>query len=336
MMKTYKHELERVIETLEGNKIQKYELPQFKKYDIAVKDIPCSSSGMSGDIVDIYDYNRQYSLSGLEEKYKRELTYMLGLRSSLSNKSSQDNVREYFNTRISSIQEAIKQLRIGKDRLGILIADAVGHDLASSIIATKIKHIIRSFIASDLETYGQVTGRALNRSNTRLFKTNVRHAMRKPKKNRETASLILGDLYEDKFSFIRLAHPQPLYYSYELDDFMQQTKETNRQNKLFRLGEFPSIDCFERFPEPLIHAEKYATEQIDFVSEGILFLFTDGLEELMGSENFIEIRIKPIFAQTKGESAFQISNRIKNEVENFLFTQNKIQQDDILFLVIKR
>jgi serine phosphatase RsbU (regulator of sigma subunit) len=335
-MKIDSRELERVIDTLEGNKIQKYEIPKFGQFDIAIKDIPFSSSGMSGDFVDIYNYNTQYSLKELTDKYMTDLFKMNRLRNSLPTMNAQDRVREHFDTRISGIKEALRQLRISKHRLGILIADAVGHDLASAITATKIKHILRSFITSDIESYGQVTGRALNRSNTRLFRANLRHMKKHPKRNRETASLIFGDLFTDKFSYLSLAHPQPLYYCYEFDEFLQNTKEDFEENKLFRLGEFPSIDCFERFPEPLVHAEKYAARRIDFVSAGILFLYTDGLEELMGSENFIETRVKPIFAKTKSKSAFQISNLIKKEVSAYLSDNRKTQKDDILFLIIKR
>jgi sigma-B regulation protein RsbU (phosphoserine phosphatase) len=79
----------------------------------------------------------------------------------------------------------------------------------------------------------------------------------------------------------------------------------------------------------------YIFEEVILKIEDVLVMFTDGVSEAMNSkgEEFSEERLEEVVKALRNNSAHEILEGIKQEVQNF--TQGNLQSDDITMVVLK-
>jgi sigma-B regulation protein RsbU (phosphoserine phosphatase) len=81
--------------------------------------------------------------------------------------------------------------------------------------------------------------------------------------------------------------------------------------------------------------DPYIFEEVDLHKNDVLVLYTDGVSEAMNNqdEEFGEDRLEEVANAFKDNSAGEIIDGIKQEVQNF--AQGNAQSDDITMIVLK-
>ena len=79
----------------------------------------------------------------------------------------------------------------------------------------------------------------------------------------------------------------------------------------------------------------YIFEELNLHTDDALILFTDGVSEAMNdqAQEFGEDRLEEVAVAHKRNSAGEILNGIKQEVQNF--TKGNAQSDDITMIILK-
>jgi sigma-B regulation protein RsbU (phosphoserine phosphatase) len=79
----------------------------------------------------------------------------------------------------------------------------------------------------------------------------------------------------------------------------------------------------------------YLFEEVDLLKDDLLVLFTDGVSEAMNNqdEEFGEDRLEEVANALKMNSAGEVLNGIKQEVQNF--AQGNPQSDDLTMIILK-
>jgi len=185
------------------------------------------------------------------------------------------------------------------DKISIYIGDISGHDVESGLFMVAISVTIKDYISMNKnirEIYKAVNS-SLCYLNNKLSK----------EKRKMMTLLILKQITEYKWLFIG-QHEKILIYRNRQDIF----EVVNTSNNSILLGFFEDIKEYCKISDLTIY------------NEDIMFLYTDGLEDVMNLD-FIKETIK-----NNKNNLFEIRNIISNKIDTLEL------KDDISYLVVKK
>ena len=196
-------------------------------------------------------------------------------------------------------------LTMGDDRLGIVLADVIGHGLGSSLLACECRALVRAIASmkGDLET----------------IITRANEILHRDLKEERFVTLFLGDLDLAcaQVRYISAGHA-PLFYCPTRGGACRRMDST-----MLPLGIRPSIGA-----DPV--------RTLAMQSGDILTLVTDGFDEWANpaDEPFGTDRIFAVIRRYRHESAAALIQRLHEEV--VAFASGTRQADDLTALVVKR
>ena len=219
--------------------------------------------------------------------------------------------------------EVAEQLRLLKDRAGILLADVSGHRMTDALLAAMLHQAFLLGVHYELDRYGEVTTRIFEHINTRFHRTTAVN---------KYFTMIYGEITTSgKFRFITAGHLPPAVYSREYRRFMKISPD--------RLVSFPPVGMLPSSGDPdgkvnsspYVRKKRYAVNEIDLLSAGdILLLHTDGLSEHDGGR-FFPGGLEQLMANAGDAPACEICERIRDEL-----MRRADPEDDISFVVIRK
>ncbi|NWF50557.1 MAG: serine/threonine-protein phosphatase [Ignavibacteriaceae bacterium] len=198
-------------------------------------------------------------------------------------------------------------LEVGDDleRIGIAVGDAASKGVSAAAEAMYISGALR--MASNFEIKIAPLMKRMNQLVNKIFDDD------------KFASLFYGELSTDKsglFLFSNAGHNPPIFIR-------------NKTDEIIRLEPTGPV----LGPEP--HA-KYTIENINFLKNDVLVIYTDGLIDSANSEfeNYGEERFIKLLKKIKNNTSKEIAYEILNDVINF--SKNGSYSDDKTLVIIKR
>jgi len=226
--------------------------------------------------------------------------------------------------------EAAEQLRLLKNKGGIMVADVAGHEFADSLRALMLHQIFHTSILYELDLHGELTNRLFEQINTRFFKSRTLHKLAGGLDASNFVTLIYGEIdISGRFRFISAGHPQPLIFSRAYDHFVEISPD--------RLISYPPIGIQltrddadgKLFPSVLGYKELYTTNELNLMGQGdVLLLFTDGLTDPFSP--YSQGRLERAVSRVKDGTAEEICREILADHNTFFKPS-----DDISLVVIK-
>jgi serine phosphatase RsbU (regulator of sigma subunit) len=201
-------------------------------------------------------------------------------------------------------------INIDKDRFGIVVADVSGKGVASSLIMTMVRSIMRREVLINPSPHGL------------LSLTNYMLMDDIPDGMFITIFYVMVHIASGELSFACAGHNPALHYR-AAEQRIQLLKPRG-----------PAIGI------PLIDEKGFARrlkeDKVRFKQGDVLFLYTDGITEAMNSrdEQFGEERIISIMKQAGNLNVFGIKEQLLVSLKNF--TGGTPQSDDITFVLLKR
>ncbi len=201
---------------------------------------------------------------------------------------------------------------------GISLFDASGHGVAASLVTMLAENIIQQTYCETLES-GERVADALKLINERCIEAKG-----------EIENYLTGILLSTKENsdgsctmvMSNAGHPYPLYYN---------AKEKVVEELL------PSADMPYTGPVGLSGlGVEFSEMEFTMQSGDILFLFTDGITEMLNDKklDFGIDPIKAIIEKYNSESAEQIISRIMDRMEEFIADTPRV--DDVSVIILKR
>ena len=191
---------------------------------------------------------------------------------------------------------------IDESRFAVLIADVSGKGIPASLFMMRSKAIIKNEILSNdnLED-------AIYKANNILVSNNKENLF-------ITTFIGVIDLKKNEMTYVNAGHEKP--YIISKGNVRKLDGESN-----FVIGE---VDSF-----------KYQVEKTKFGKDDVLFMFTDGLNESINSNNeeFGYTRIEEILSQNENKSLDYLIETFNHKHVEFI--QDEEQFDDITMLVFK-
>jgi serine phosphatase RsbU (regulator of sigma subunit) len=220
----------------------------------------------------------------------------------------------------------VSQLVHNKSKLGVLVADACGHDTTDSLLAAMLHQAFLTGVLYELEVHGHVTSKLFEILNTRFHRSSS---------VTKFLTMIYGEISEDgTFRFISAGHPQPLIFSAEFDRFVRI--DPSRLQTFFPVGLFPSEgdpDDELREVKPLRYKKRYTVNEVNLMSIGdILILATDGLSEHgSGGVQYVPEGLEQILRSNKNLPPSDIVGAVREDMLRLAPLR-----DDLSLVVIKR
>ena len=229
------------------------------------------------------------------------------------------------NARRCGREEVAERLAVCRDRVGILLADASGHEKTDALLTAMLHQAFLTGVLYELETQGHVTTKLFDILNTRFHKSSSIN---------KYLTMIYGEISEDgTFRFISAGHPRPLIFSAEHDCFAEIDPE--RMKNFLPVGLFPSEGDIDEPPAaiPMPASQQFSVNEVSLMGRGdILLLYTDGLSEhAVGDRTFAPQTLEATIRRVKDRSAKEIVAAIREDMLRFASPQ-----DDMSLVVVKR
>jgi serine phosphatase RsbU (regulator of sigma subunit) len=266
-----------------------------KSIDIHGATFPLDGQ-LGGDHIIFVDFARRYDLDHLIEDAER-----------------------------AGARDRAAQLREGRRRIGVLLADASGHSTTDAVLTAMLHQAFLTGVLYELEMHGHVTAKLFEILNTRFHQSSS---------VTKFLTMIYGEISEKGiFRFISAGHPPPMIFSAEFDCFVRI--DPARLRTFFPVGMFPNeAGVEERMePRPRVSKKKYTVNEVNLMAPGdLLFLFTDGLSDHAAEgQSYVPGRFEATVRASKHLSAREIVAAVREDMERFAPLT-----DDTSLVVIKR
>jgi serine phosphatase RsbU (regulator of sigma subunit) len=221
--------------------------------------------------------------------------------------------------------DVAERLAACRDRVGILLADASGHDTTDALLTAMLHQAFLTGVLYELETEGHVTTKLFDILNTRFHKSSSIS---------KYLTMVYGEISEDgTFRFISAGHPKPLIFSSRHDSFAEI--DPDRMKNFLPVGLFPSESDIDEPPPavPMPAAESFSVNEVSLMGEGdILLLYTDGLSEHSARDHtFAPRHLETTIRRVKDRPAREIVSAIREDMVRFA-----PPRDDVSLVVVKR
>jgi hypothetical protein len=287
------------------------------------KMIPLNGKG--GDIIRFMDFEKLYDLDRIITIEQNRMNNFL----QDSNKSGVSMNTEPLKTMYEKYEHRLENIKLNYKRVGIIVGDVMGHGPEDESIARDLSKWFELAADFDIERYGQITKRAIEKINTMFYKELESNG-------RKYVTMIYGEMYTDgTFRFISAGHPKPIIYSKEYNRIIPLPD--NIINPGLPLGLRPSysINNLETY---LGFEPEYNVNSLKLESPGdILILYTDGLSEHQDYEckdyhpERGHSRLEELLKKIHHLSTKEISEEIEKDLRNY----GPIE-DDISYVIIKK
>ncbi|MBZ5637625.1 MAG: serine/threonine-protein phosphatase [Acidobacteriia bacterium] len=233
-----------------------------------------------------------------------------------------------LDARIAQAQAAghakiVEQLRLNKQRAGILVADVAGHRITDALLVAMLHQAFLLGSYYELDRYGTITPRILENINARFHESTT---------VRKYLTAMYGEIsVEGKFRFISAGHPAPVVFSREFGRIMRISDD--RTISYPPIGVLRSGDDVDaRLTGDLFRYKKrYTVNEINLLGDGdILILLTDGLTEHARGQYF-PAGLERCLSEARDLPSWGIAERIRDSLLAFA-----PPEDDISFVVIKK
>jgi len=266
-----------------------------KSIDIHGATFPLDGE-LGGDHIVIVDFARRYDLDHLIEDAER-----------------------------AGARDRAAQLREGRRRIGVLLADASGHSTTDAVLTAMLHQAFLTGVLYELEMHGHVTAKLFEILNTRFHQSSS---------VTKFLTMIYGEISERGiFRFISAGHPPPMIFSAEFDCFVRI--DPARLRTFFPVGMFPNEAGVEErmAPRPRVSKKKYTVNEVNLMAPGdLLFLFTDGLgDHAAAGQSYVPGRFEATVRASKHLSAREIVASVHADMVRFAPLT-----DDTSLVVIKR
>lgn len=217
------------------------------------------------------------------------------------------------------------QLREGRRRVGVLLADASGHSTTDAVLTAMLHQAFLTGVLYELEMHGHVTAKLFEILNTRFHQSSS---------VTKFLTMIYGEISDQGiFRFISAGHPLPMIFSAEFDRFVRIDPE--RLRTFFPVGMFPSEAGVEESmePRPRVSKKKYTINEVNLMAPGdLLILFTDGLgDHAAEGQSYVPGRFEATVRASKHLPAREIVAAVYEDMKRFAPLT-----DDTSLVVIKR
>jgi serine phosphatase RsbU (regulator of sigma subunit) len=251
---------------------------------------------LGGDHIVFVDFARRYDLDHLIEEAER-----------------------------AGARDRAAQLREGRRRIGVLLADASGHSTTDAVLTAMLHQAFLTGVLYELELHGHVTAKLFEILNTRFHQSSS---------VTKFLTMIYGEISEKGiFRFISAGHPPPMIFSAEFDCFVRI--DPARLRTFFPVGMFPNEAGIEErmAPKPRVYKKKYTVNEVNLMAPGdILFLFTDGVSDhAADGQSYSPGRFESVVRASKCLPASEIVAAVYNDMKDFAPLT-----DDTSLVVIKR
>ena len=287
------------------------------------ENIPLNGAG--GDIIRIMDFSKLYNLERVKNLEEERILLFLDEIA----RSGIPLTKEPVYTMHNKYLNRLENISLNYDRIGILVGDVMGHGPEDQIIARDLSKWFELAADFDIERYGQITKRTIEKINNMFYKELELN-------NKKYVTMIYGEIYADgTFRFISAGHPKPVIYSKEYEKIMPLPNRIINPGLPLGLRPSYSINNLETF---LGFEPEYHVNNIKLESKGdILILYTDGLSEHQNYEcedyhpERGESRLEQVLKENNNLSTKEISEAIKKDLHNY----GPIE-DDISYVIIKK
>lgn len=296
-----------------------------KKDGIELYGINIPLNGGGGDIIRIMDFSKLYDLKRIESFEQKRINVFL----EEIKKSETSLASEPIKTVYVKYLNRLENISLNYKRIGILVGDVMGHEEEDYTIARDLSKWFELAADFDIERYGQITKRTIEKINNMFCKE-------KELNNNKYVTMIYGEIYHDgTFRFISAGHPKPIIYSKEFEKIISLPDHIINPGLPLGLRPSYSINNLETI---LGFEPEYHVNTIKLESPGDIFiLHTDGLSEHKNSQGvdyYFEsgpCRLEELLKKINRLSAKEISEEIKKDIYEY----GKIE-DDISYVIIKR
>jgi serine phosphatase RsbU (regulator of sigma subunit) len=221
-------------------------------------------------------------------------------------------------------------LASNRDRFGILIADAAGHQISDSVTANYLHGAFKTGVAYELAHHGEVTAGLFEMLNTIFHNRMVPESL----ETKPFVTLIYGEVFNDgRFRFLSAGHPPPIVFSQKYSKIVALGDERTRTST--PLGIIPSqyhVDI-EHFVSAAITKDRYSVNEINLLGQGdIMLLYTDGLtDHRNGDVMFCDTELEHVLREARSGTAKDIFEAIRSAMCSF-----GEMGDDLTIAVIKK
>jgi PAS domain S-box-containing protein len=187
--------------------------------------------------------------------------------------------------------------------VGILVADASGHGVASAMLSAMFKITLQKYSSTDMDPASVYT--KINQDFCQVVQTG----------DFFTSFYGIIDLHTNKFLYSNAAHPLPLLYNYETNEIEELDSEG------FLLGIMDEGITYEK--KELLFKGKYR-----------LFIFTDGLHEEVNDKNeqYGEDRVKTNLVKYAKMGQEEFLTKVVADLKKF--TRTESFEDDLTLVVM--
>src|SRR5262245_34424984 len=202
-------------------------------------------------------------------------------------------------------RDVVENLEQCKRKAGIAIMDVSGHNATDAMLAAMLHQAFLLGAIYELDMFGNITRRLFENLNTRFYHSSSLSKF---------VTLIYGEISEDTtFRFLSAAHPAPVVFSNQHDQFMDVSSELC--TSFPPIGTLPSGDVIDRSTthSALGFKDRYHVNEWRLMGSGdILLLYTDGLlEHARGAELYFPDRLEEKIREVKKQTAKQIFEAVK-------------------------
>lgn len=215
------------------------------------------------------------------------------------------------------------QLRLNRQRAGILVADVAGHRITDALVAAMLHQAFLLGTYYELDMFGQITTRLFGHIATRFYEsTSIRKFL----------TMVYGEIHESgRFRYISAGHHPPVVFSREFGTV--QKLGHDRTTAGLPIGVLPSGGDTDtrRFAHLEQLAEAYTVNEIDLLGQGdLLLLHTDGLSEHDDGRYMAE-RLPPFLRTVAHLRPTEICAALRDDL-----TAWATPEDDVTFVVVKK
>lgn len=297
------------------------EIPTLKDIDIYGETINKTGT-IGGDHIIYIDFNKRYDLDARVRQLKEDW------QKDISGLSAEEIERNPHIQRKKRAQERIiEELRLNRNRAGVLVADVKGHDESAAFIVGMLHQSFLTGALYELTLYGNITTHLFEIINTRFYNSSSVD---------DFLTMLYGEISVDgTFKFITAGHPKPMVFSNEYNRLVDIQPELIANFP--PIGIMPSAEDIDvtNIQSQLGFKQGYTVNRLNLMGKGdILLLYTDGLSDHANRNGdlFFPKHLEEVLRAHKLQPAREIYEAIKKALTEF----NAEPDDDITCLIIKK